>query len=230
MPWNDEWLWGIKGGPSLSTFQDLKNTLIDPDRLIERNFSREYWRRGYEISLFSHGRLKKSPLIYLPQISFSRQGGDYKLNIADTFYYHSQFKYDYINIIPIYINWHPALQGDARDATALAGFHVGIGLNIGIIFNDGITYNSHEPHFDLAITQAMNDALKGKSQVAILFGVGYEYFFEKGGFGFRLEGKYSYGVGDSIQTLESSFGYSETKVSMQVISGSLGIMFRLNEK
>lgn len=228
MPTDDEWKWGLKGGYTRSTFKDLKPTLIDPAQTYDWQHTKEYWRNGWTVSLFSHKRLGKTPFFYQAEGAFARLGGDSR-NTSDSSlaYSHTQLKYDYVNLVPVFLNWHPGLPGDLIDAKAIHGLRVGVGLNFGIVLSDKITYESHEPLRNPATTQALNNGLKGVYDLSFLFGLGYEYYFRRNEFGFTIDVRYSLGLKDAIQTQQTPY-YNETKVTTQALIATAGFMIPLS--
>lgn len=219
----DVWAWGLKGGYANSTMVDLINTVLPlPKRPLERPYSKELWQNGYTASLFGHKRIPKQPFVLMFEGSVSRLGGGLKTNIGDTFHVENHFRYTYAGIAPV-IHWHPALPDDAKDANAFSGFHLGIGINYGLILKEDITYDSHQPQFDPGVVQRMKIELKGKSYFSLLAGIGYEYFWEKANFGICFDARFSYGLGDAVQTLESTL-YEETDVRSQALLITLGFI------
>jgi hypothetical protein len=220
----DAWAWGLKGGYAYSTLEDAVNTVLPlPLRAVERPHTDELWQNGYTASFFLHKRLEKRPFVFQLEGFVNKLGGRLKTNIpADSFHVDNHFRYTYAGITP-FINWHPALPADARDAQGkfFTGFHMGVGLNYSFVVKEEITYESHQPEFDPGTIRRMKDELEAKSHFNLLVGIGYEYFWEKSNFGICFDTRFSYGLGDAIKTNESTL-YQETDVRSQAWLITLG--------
>ena len=100
--------------------------------------------------------------------------------------YRIEFKYQYIDISTL-VKVYPA-----------GGFHFALGPEIGFnVASTNLDYTSNMPELgpDLQITQSLREVLKGKNDIGVLVGVGYDFDF-----GLMIEMQYRFGITDVIET------------------------------
>ncbi len=220
-----KWGIGIKAGGITAKIGDLKTTIIrewhpDSTYMLEEKYN---W--GFTGGVAFYYRFPNSAVAIQPEVTFSMQGSQLhytdSILISDTdtvgLDYTMKFKYQYINILPLF-KIYPFLNQD----NFLNQLHVLIGPQLSInIAPANITYVSNKPYIgpDLQIQQNLRGVLKGRTDVSVALGLGYQL---PGEYPFSLECRANLGFVDTVQTLANGYNFIENRnpsVSFQLTLG-----------
>lgn len=220
-----KWGIGLKAGVITTRIGELETTLIRewyPDSTF--NMEQKYqW--GFTGGISFYYRWKESAIAIQPEITFAMQGSrlhytdSVLISPADTvgLDYKMNFKYQYINILPLF-KIYPFFNQD----NFLENLHVLIGPQLGInIAPNAINYESNKPYIgpDLQIKQNLRGVLKGRTDVSVALGLGYQL---PGDYPFSFECRANLGFVDTVETLANGYNFIENKntsVSFQLTIG-----------
>ncbi len=191
--------WGFKGGVTYSTIQDIQTTLIDPIYPIETYSTSDDFRLGGTGAFFIDYR--HSPSSYIVgrmEIGYAMQGGKFLYNDVNGLEYEMSMNYDFLTISPLVkVNIPPGFP------YIIAGVQLGVNLT-----SETIRYVSNDDTVnDLQIQESLRGVLKGRGNTALTVGAGFELHRS----GFYLEGRYTHGLTDVIETQANSFLFTENK-------------------
>ena len=194
-PEDDTWHYGFKGGVNYSSIGDVQTTIIPSVFGVQTYTASEDRRLGYTAGFFVYHRFRNSRFAVQPQVSFSARGGDFNYTDIEDLEYKIGFNYQYVDF-SVLMKVYPA-----------AGFHFAVGPEIGLqVAGTNLTYTSNMPELgpDLQIQQSLREVLKGRNDIGVLVGVGYDFDF-----GLMLEIQYRFGITDVIETQANGFNFIE---------------------
>ena len=201
---------GIFVGGNYSWIDGLDRTILSEPFFLEYSLKKKQ-RTGINAGIFINYRDENfaSNLLGIHvELGYSQQGSDLNFkNFQKDFTYRIQFKYNYINLnalLKYYIADYDNAYQMLPHLNAFAGMRVGINTTpSNIIYTSGGT--GYEPAFgsDLAQQQQLQNVLKGKSSVGLVFGVGYEARF------FSIDARYNHGLNDVVETKSNSYNFIE---------------------
>lgn len=207
----DGFFWGFKAGATYSSLDGLRNTLIDPVYPEELFSTADEPRLGGTVAFFIDYR--HSSDAYLAgrlELGYTMQGGSFTYEDANGLNYELGVNYDYLTITPlIKLNIPPDWP------YVLAGIQFGVNLS-----GQNLTYSSNDdPGIDLQVQQSLRDVLKGRSNTGLVAGIGFELTRS----GLYLEGRYTLGLTDVIETQPNGFLFIETPNRMSYWQVTVGM-------
>jgi len=227
-PPDENWRWGLSSGVNFSKIANIKTMIIPriyPDSSYQ---AKENYRRwNFNGSLFLFKRFKESYVAFQPELSYSIQGGDFDYMDQDTIgpkTYKMRFNYHYVNLLPL-VKFYPFY---ARN-DAWSGIHFGLGPALGLnVTSSKIRYTSTpDDTYDLDISAALSEVIKGRTDVQAVFELGYEYFWEDKDVSFRLDGRWCLGLKDMTETQANGFYFREVDNQSRNFQVSFGLSFLL---
>jgi hypothetical protein len=203
--------WGLKAGATYSITDGLKNTLIDPIYPADSYETIDDYRIGPTVSLFIDYRHSyDSYLVGRLEFGYTSMGGMFQYTDIDGLEYDLTMGYDYITVAPLLkLNVPPDWP------YVLAGIQFGIN-----VASNNIRYTSNDDaNVDLQVQQSLRDVLKGRSNTGLTFGLGFELTRS----GLALEGRYTLGLTDVIETQPNGFLFIETPNKTSFFQVTLGM-------
>ena len=207
----DEWYYGIKAGATYSSIDEIATTLIRPIHPQETYSTSINPSLGFSASAFVFLRFPKSAFAVQPEIGYADLGGQFDYTDINDLAYTINFRLNYLRLAPV-IKFYP-----------VAGLNVSTGASCGFILNGNrLTYTSNQPEIgpDLQIQQSLREVLKGRGNVGLIAGIGYEL---PGGLG--LDFRYLYGFTDVIETQANGFYFIENKNTNTAFEFTLSYAF-----
>jgi hypothetical protein len=207
-PEDDVFHYGFKGGVNYASIQDIKTTIIPPEFAVQTYTAEEEKRIGYTVGFFIYHRFNRSKFAVQPQISYTARGGNFKYSDVNDLEYLIEFNYQFIDVSTL-LKIYP-----------VGGLHFAVGPEIGFnVASTNIDYTSNMPELgpDLQITQSLREVLKGKNDIGILLGVGYDFEF-----GLMIELQYRMGLTDVIETQANGFNFIENPNKTSTIQFTVG--------
>lgn len=208
---DDEWFYGLRAGATYSQIDGISTTLIRPIYPEETYTTALESTVGFTTGAFVYMRFNKSRFAVQPEIGYADMGGRFNYSDINDLNYSIDFRYNYLRLVPA-IKFYPA-----------AGFNITVGASVGFILNaDRLNYTSNKPELgpDLQIQQSLCQALKGRGNVGIVLGAGYELPM-----GLGLDFRYIYGFSDVIETQANGFYFIESKNANSTIEATVSFAF-----
>jgi hypothetical protein len=212
---NDKFLqFGIKAGSVYTSITNLAKVLVSESYYTGYTFDNSnVW--GFTGGLYLNYKFENSISAIYSEISYSRLGNKLHYSDIDDLEYDFVIKYDYLNMEL----WYKAY--------LLPGLHFGAGPKIGFNLTPGDLYytSNGEAIFgpDIRIQQQMRDVLRGRTNVSLGVGVGYEFPF-----GLSVDARYYYGISDVMQTEVNNFHFIENPNASRVIQLTVRYAFPYN--
>lgn len=191
--------WGFKGGVTYAQIDDIQTTLIDPIYPVESYSTQPDYRIGGTGSFFiDYRHSSKSYIVGRVELGYTMQGGQFLYNDINDLTYDLSFNYDFLTIAPLVkINIPP------KFPYFIAGVQFGVNLT-----GETISYTSNdEAVTDLQIQASLREVLKGRANTALTVGLGFEFTRS----GMYIEGRYTHGLTDVIETQANGFLFIENK-------------------
>jgi len=204
---DDEWFYGLRAGATYSQIDGISTSLIRPIYPEETYTTALESTIGFTTGAYVYMRFNKSRFAIQPEIGYADMGGRFLYTDINDLEYNIDFRYNYLRLVPA-IKFYPA-----------AGFNVTVGASVGFILNaERLDYTSNMPELgpDLQIQQSLRQALKGRGNVGLVAGVGYELPM-----GLGLDVRYIYGFTDVIETQANGFYFIESKNANTTIEATL---------
>lgn len=195
---SDGFFWGLKAGATYSSIDGLANTLIDPIYPEDSYETATDPRLGGTVSLFIDYRHSSDAYLAARlEFGYTMQGGTFAYQDVNDLTYELGVNYDYLTIAPLLkLNIPPDWP------YLLAGVQFGINVT-----GQNLSYTSNDdPGIDLQVQQSLRDVLKGRSNTGLVAGLGFEITRS----GLYLEGRYTLGLTDVIETQPNGFLFIET--------------------
>ncbi|MFK8056173.1 MAG: porin family protein [Saprospiraceae bacterium] len=208
---DDEWFYGLRAGATYSQIDGISTSLIRPIYPEETYTTALESTVGFTAGAFVYMRFNKSKFAIQPEIGYADMGGRFLYSDINDFEYNIDFRYNYLRLVPA-IKFYPA-----------AGLNITVGSSVGFILNaERLDYTSNKPELgpDLQIQQSLRQALKGRGNVGLVLGAGYELPM-----GLGLDVRYIYGFADVIETQANGFYFIESKNANTTIEATLSYAF-----
>lgn len=207
---------GLKAGGVYTSITNLSKVLVSESYYTDYTFENSSaW--GFTGGLYLNYKFEGSISAIYAELSYSRLGNKLHYSDINDLVYDFIIKFDYFNIEL----WYKAY--------VLNGLHLGAGPKIGFNLTPGDMYytSNGEAIFgpDIRIQQQMRDVLKGRTNVALGVGVGYEFSF-----GLSIDARYYYGISDVLETEVNNFHFIENNNASRVIQLTLGYAIPYNMK
>lgn len=187
--------YGFKAGGITSEISDISSTIIRPVFPIDTYSTSSSRRTGVTAGFTIYHRFKGSRLAIQPEISYAMGGAKFRYMDVNDLDYTMDFNYQYLNInmmVKMYL-------------TGGIFFNVGptLGLNL---TNTSLTYKSNMPELgpDLQIQQSLREVLKGKNNLSLSGGIGFDSEM-----GLGIEARYNLGLVDVLETQANGFFFIE---------------------
>jgi hypothetical protein len=205
---------GIKAGCVNTGITNLSKLLVSESYYTDYTFENSnLW--GFMGSLYLNYEFEESISAIYAELSYSRLGNNLHYSDIYDFNYDFTARYDYLNLEL----WYKAY--------VVTGFHIGAGPKIGFNLTPSDVYyvSNGEALYgpDIRIQQQMRDVLKGRTNVALGIGAGYEFEF-----GLSIDVRYYYGISDVMETEVNSFHFIENNNASRVLQISLGYVIPYN--
>lgn len=203
--------WGFKAGVTSSTVLDLRTTLIAPIYPVETYQTQDNTRLGGMGAFFiDYRHSSKSYIVGRFEIGYTMQGGKFNYTDVNGLEYELAMNYDYLTLAPlIKINVPPGMP------YVIMGCQIGVNLT-----GETLRYTSNDDAFiDLQVQESLRTVLKGRANTALTAGIGVELTRS----GFYLEGRYTHGLTDVVETQANSFLFIENKNTSNYYQLTLGI-------
>lgn len=203
--------WGFKAGVTSSVVNDLRTTLIAPIYPVETYQTQDNTRLGGMGAFFiDYRHSSKSYIVGRFEIGYAMQGGLFNYTDVDGLEYEIAMNYDYLTLAPlIKINVPPGMP------YIIAGCQIGVNLT-----SETIRYTSNDDAFiDLQVQESLRTVLKGRANTALTAGLGVELTRS----GFYLEGRYTHGLTDVVETQANSFLFIENKNTSNYYQLTIGM-------
>ena len=206
----DGFYWGIKGGATYSTISDIRSTLISSIYPDDTYTTQEDFLPGGMAGFFFDYRFYRSALALRLETVYSMQGGVFRYQDIKDLEYEIRLRYEYIN-------FNPSLKVNLPGHWSYVTGGVLFGMNLR---EEGIEYRSNMSEVvpDLQIQASLREVIKGRSNFAATIGVGLELIDSQ----LHIEGRYTYGLKDVIETLGNSYYFFETKNRNSFFQVSVG--------
>lgn len=201
---DDEYFFGFKAGVTYASIDEIKTTLIRPVHPESTYNTSLKSRFGASAGMFFYYKFRGGSFLAIqPEVVYAMQGGDFAYDDINGLEYLIQFRYEYLNITPLFKIYPLAEFGEG-----VSGFNVGIAPQLGVnLASSNIVYTSNTEVIgqDLQIQQNLREVLKGKTDVSIALSVGFEIgrLF--------LEGRWNIGMNDVIETQANGYYFIENK-------------------
>ncbi|MEL6656948.1 MAG: hypothetical protein AAFY48_14135 [Bacteroidota bacterium] len=203
--------WGFKAGVTSSTVNDLRTTLIAPIYPVETYQTQDNTRLGGLGAFFiDYRHSSKSYIVGRFEIGYAMQGGRFNYTDVDGLEYELAMNYDYLTLAPmVKINIPPGLP------YIIAGCQIGVNLT-----SETLNYTSNDDAFiDLQVQESLRTVLKGRANTALTAGIGFELTRS----GFYIEGRYTHGLTDVVETQANNFLFIENKNTSNYYQLTLGM-------
>jgi hypothetical protein len=191
--------WGFKAGVTSASITDISTTLIAPIYPIETYSTSEATRLGGMGAFFIDYRHSyKSYIVGRIELGYAMQGGKFLYNDVNGLEYELAMNYDFLTISPLVkINIPPGFP------YIIAGLQIGVNLTA-----ETLKYSSNDDDsIDLQVQESLRTVLKGRANTGITGGLGIE--ITRGGL--YLEGRYTLGLTDVVETQANNFLFIESK-------------------
>jgi hypothetical protein len=191
--------WGFKGGITAAQIDDIQTTLIDPIYPVETYSTEPDYRLGGTGSFFiDYRHSSDSYIVGRIELGYTMQGSRFRYTDIEDLQYEIGFNYDFLTIAPlIKVNIPPKVP------YFIAGVQFGVNLT-----GETLSYTSNdEGVVDLQIQESLREVLKGRPNTALTVGLGLELTRS----GLYIEGRYTHGLTDVIETQANSFLFIENK-------------------
>lgn len=199
---------GIKVGTAYSKITDLSKVLVSESYYTGYTFDNKNML-NFTASIFLNYKFKETISAIYTEFSFTRLGNRLHYSDIDSLYYNFDVKYEYIN----WEFWYKAY--------LFKGLHLGIGTCFGFNLTPGALYytSNGEKRYgpDIRIQQQMRDVLKGRTNLAVGIGVGYEF-----GNRITIDARFYYGLSDVMETEVNNFHFIENKNSSRAAQITIG--------
>ena len=203
--------WGFKAGITSSTMSDIRTTLIAPIYPVETyQTSKEPRLGGMGAFFIDYRHSSKSYIVGRIELGYASQGGKFRYNDINGLEYELAMNYDFLTISPLVkINIPPGMP------YLIAGLQIGVNLT-----GENLRYTSNDDDsIDLQVQESLRTVLKGRANTAITGGLGVE--LTRGGL--YLEGRYTLGLTDVVETQANSFLFIENKNTSSYFQVALGM-------
>ena len=199
--------YGIFVGANYNEMTGLQEMIVSEDYFTGYNFDS---RNSFGVIGGVFLNYRASNLFgFQPEITFSTQHGKLRYSDIDDFRYDLAFKYNYMNV-GIGFKLYP-WENLFVSATPQVGFN---------ITPNNLFYTSNGEDIygpDLETQQLMRTAIKGKSNVSIGLGLGYQFLNR-----IYIEARYYFGVSDMIETLPNSYRFIENTNIANTVQFTIG--------
>jgi hypothetical protein len=195
----DGFFWGFKGGATYSAIEGMRTTLISPIYPEESYSTTDDFRLGGTGAFFIDYRHSADAFIAgRIELGYTMQGGRFQYEDVEGLTYEMALNYDFLTIAPLVkVNIPPGWP------YVIAGIQFGVNLT-----PETILYTSNDdPSVDLQVQSSLRQVLKGRGNTALTGGIGFELTRS----GLYLEGRYTYGLTDVIETQANGFLFVENK-------------------
>ena len=186
---------GFFAGATQNEITGIPQMLVPEDFFSGYEFEQRK-RLGFTGGVFLNYR--PSPLFAVqPELGFSMKHGEVGYSDIDGFKYDLVFRYNYLNAgvgFKLYPWRHLFLS-----VTPQVGFNLNPG-NLRYWSNDQDRFGP-----DLQTQQLLRGVIKGRTNVTLSFGLGYQFWNR-----FYVDVRYYLGLSDMIETLHNNFGFAET--------------------
>jgi len=202
-----KWSIGAFAGANVNKITGL------PEMIVSEDFYTGYTLDSNYSFGFTGGILlnyRASHLFSLqPEISFSMQHGKLQYSDINDFKYDIDFKYNYLNV-GIGFKFYP-WKNLFLNIIPQAGFN---------LTPEKLAYESNgenEYGSDLDTQQLMRNVIKGRTNVSLGFGLGYQFFNM-----IYLDVRYCLGISDMIETMPNSYRFAENRNTANSFLFTLG--------
>ena len=210
--------WGVLGGATYSSIEDIRTTIISdiyPEDTYTTSPQRFY---GGQAGIFFQYRFEDNSHVALRlEFAYAQQRGGMSYSDIQGLEYELGFNYEYFNISPL-----------LKVNTPLKPLYVIGGLTWGInLAGEKIGYRSNQSETvpDLQIQESLREVLKGQSNFGATVGLGIELVRDR----LALEGRYTYGFKDVIETLANSYYFIENKNPSHFFQATLSYSIPFDE-
>jgi len=207
---------GLKAGGAYTKINDLSKVLVSESYYTGYTFENSsVW--GFSGGIYLNYKFEESISAIYSELSYSRLGNKLHYSDINDFNYDFIVRYDYFNLEL----WYKAYLFNS--------FHIGAGPRIGFnLTPEKIFYTSNgEDLFgpDIRIQQQMRDVLKGRTNVCLGVGAGYEFSN-----GLSVDARYYYGISDVMETEVNNFHFIENSNASRIIQITIGYALPYNMK
>lgn len=224
------WHHGYYLGLNNARISNIRQTIIPriyPDSTYEALERYRSWK--FTGGAFLAKRYEDSPIGLYFGASIDYQGGEFHYKDFDSIApltYTASFRYQALSLLPmvrIYPFWNKAEWAQ--------GIRLSLGAQLSFnLTNNKIRYvSAPDPEYDLDISFAMGEVLKGRTDVSAVVEVGYEYWWDDKDMSIQLSGRFLQGLKDMIETQANGFGFIETDNISRQFQVTLGVTFLLVE-
>lgn len=233
LDFDDKWHIGFKAGGTYSFIYDLESTIIrewyDQDTYSAKREAP--W--GFAGGMFFYYRFKGSLVVFQPEITYAMYGSNIhytdtiRLSPIDTvgLDYLMKFRYQYIALSPMLKIFFASPDKD----NFFSRLHFEVGAQLGInIAPENISYVSNKPFLgpDLQIQQNLRGVLKGKTDLSVALGLGYEL---TGKTPLIFEARANLGFVDTVETLANGYNFIENPNRSISFQATIGYVFPLGD-
>lgn len=203
--------WGFKAGVTQSKITGVRTTLIAPIYPVETYMvSDDNRMAGLGCFYIDYRHSYESYLVARFELGYTMQGGVFKYQDIKGLEYQLAMNYDYLTLSPLVkVNIPPDWP------YFIAGLQLGVNVTPEVLRYT----SSDEDTIDLQVQESLRTVLKGRSNLGITAGLG----FELGRSGLNLEGRYTLGFTDVIETQANSFLIIENKNTSSYFQFTLGM-------
>jgi hypothetical protein len=192
--------WGVLGGATYSSVEDIRTTIISDIYPEDSYTTTPQSFYGGQAGLFFQYRFEDNSHVALRlEFAYAQQKGGMSYADVEGLEYDLAFDYEFFNISPLL-----KVNTPLKPLYAIGGVTWGINLA-----GEKIRYRSNDTANvpDLQIQESLREVLKGQSNFAATVGLGIELVRDR----LALEGRYTYGFKDVIETLANSYYFIENK-------------------
>ncbi len=191
--------WGFKAGATHSSVTEVRSMLIAPIYPVETYQTTDGHRNGGLGAFYLDYRHSyKSYIVGRLELGYAMQGGLFSYQDINGLRYELAMNYDFLTISPL-----------LKVNITTAGPYLVAGLQLGINLNpDALRYTSNdEAAINLQVQESLRTVLKGRSNAAVTAGIGFDITRS----GLHLEGRYTLGLTDILETQANNFLFIETR-------------------
>lgn len=198
---------GVFGGANYNEISNLREMVVSEDHYS--GYVLDFHPRfGFTGGLFLNYRA--SHLFgFQPELTFSMQHGMLAYSDINSFEYDLTFKYNYLNL-GVGFKFYPW-----RNFFLSATPQIGFNLSPNSLFYVSNGESTYGP--DLETQQLMRTAIKGRNNVSLGLGLGYQFLNR-----IYVDARYYFGISDMIETLPNNYRFVENTNLANTVQFTVG--------
>jgi hypothetical protein len=203
---------GVFAGANGNQITGLSGMIVPENYYAGYNFTGDY-SFGFTGGIFLNYRPSHLFAVQ-PELSFAMQNGRLNYSDINDFSYDLDFKYNYLNV-GVGFKLYPW-----RNLFLSATPQIGFNLTPDDLFYKSNGKDLYGP--DLETQQLMRSVIKGRTNVSIGFGLGYQFLNRV-----YVDARYTLGISDLIETQANSFRFKENSNKSNGFQLTVGYAFSI---